>query len=392
VIQEGGAKARVVAMPTAWIQFYCKPYHNYLMRVIRLLESGTFLPHGRQWGMSCATMQTVGASMALQTLKQSGFCAAVDLSSATDRFPLDLQIRVTELLGIPEFGAALRELTGPWVGLPKSAKTSWYYQSGQPMGLYGSFPLFHLTHFLMLNSLACYLRLPADGRNFAVLGDDVVIFNPDLRRMYLDQLNKLGVPVSQHKCYEGNVVEFAGFIITKCGKSATAYRPYKYNSEGNLSVLNVVHAVGNAVKDWSPYWARAYDDYIATLSQRDLSLEPLYSDPEDFFGSSGLPGSRWFGNLLNRALSRYPLTQFVPNEVYSSIWAERVCQHWERERFQLLKEEELLVDIGHKGVTDPSQFDPRQYLEAESDRKKGLRFSFQSFGKDPLIRELRNQQ
>jgi hypothetical protein len=295
------------------------------------------------------------------------------------------------MLGICEFGEALKELTGPWIGLPKSTQTRWYYGCGQPMALYGSFPLFHLTHFLLLNSLAASLGLPADGRNFAVLGDDVIIFSEMLRQKYLEALKSLGVPVSQHKCYEGALVEFAGFIITKCGNSATAFRPYKHNPDGNISVMNACHAVGAPIREWSPYWRRAFGEYTATLGKRDLTLEPLYSDPEDPKKGSGLPGSKWIGNVLNRTLSCYPLTALVPSEAHVSVWCDRIAEHWEAERFALLKEEELLVDIGHKGVTDPSRFDPSQYL-VEDQARKSEAYAFRSFSKDPLVREYRHAQ
>lgn len=395
VIQEGGAKARVVAMPNAWLQFYCMPYHNYLMRVIRLLESGAWTGLGHTWGMSCATMQTVGVSMALAALEQRRFCAAVDLSSATDRFPLKLQQRTCSILGIYEFGKALEDLRGPWWGLEGSTRTKWYYEVGQPMGLYGSFPLFHLTHYLLLNSLAMSLHLEPNGSHFAVLGDDVLVFNEELRSEYLRALKALQVPVSQHKCYEGNLVEFAGFLITTSGNSATAYRPYKASPRGELMVLNTCHAVGAVVRTWSKWWAKAYDEYVATRGLRDLTLEPLYSDPDDLFGGSGLPGSRWIGSCLNRA-SLYPMQQpksdpFIPNVTWE-LHLGNALRHWESERFALLKEGELLVDIGSPGVTDPSTFDPKDYTRTENARKRTVRALFRDFGHDPLIRAHRERQ
>lgn len=391
VIQEGGAKARVVAMPTAWIQFYCMPYHKHIMRVVRSLDRGEFLKDNHQYGMSCATKQIVGVGMALGALEQHRFCAAVDLSSATDRFPLGLQQRTCSLLGIPEFSEALMDLRGPWIALPKSGQTRWYYRVGQPMGLYGSFPLFHLTHFLLLNALSAHLGLRPDGSNFAVLGDDVLVFSPELREIYLKALEALGVPVSQHKCYSGDLVEFAGFLITRSGKTATAFRPYKFSRDpGRLPVLAVCHALGSVVSSWGPYWERAYGEYVATRGMRDLTLEPLISDPEDPIGTSGLPGSRWIGASLNKA-TYYPLATFTPlHEVERQHWLEGAMRHWEQERFTLLKEEELLVDIGRPGVTDPSNFDPQSYTTWDTARKRGD--PFREFGKDPLVAELRRRE
>lgn len=377
VIQEGGAKGRVVCSPNAWVQFYCYPYHRYLVRYIRSLEAG------EQWvklshGASCALDQPRGVYLALKKLNANSFCAGVDLSSATDRFPLDYQVEVTKYLGIPDFGDALRELKGPYWAPDGS---QWQYGRGQAMGLYGSFPLFHLSHFALLNGLSYRLGLPADGQQFSVLGDDVLIFNENLLGDYLHTLETWEVPVSWHKSYQGNLVEFAGFLITKSGNSWTAFRPYKHQPDDFSSVLNVLHSVGAPVRGWSNFWAKAFDEYTRTMGMRSLSLEPLL--PEDRLASNGdgLPGSRWIGSQLNRAAYYLP----------TSIDPEPLIRAWESERYDLLKEGELLIDIGSPGVTDPSIFDPEDYSTEDSARKR-----FQSllvgFSKDPLIRELRRHE
>lgn len=378
VIQEGGAKGRVVCSPNAWVQYYMYPFHQRLVRYLTRVESREPGMNGT-WGVSCALDQLRGVSVALSRLENGSFCAGVDLSSATDRFPLDYQVEMTKYLGVPEMGSALSALRGPYWA-PDGDQ--WTYGAGQPMGVYGSFPLFHLSHFALLNGLSYQLDLPMDRSNFAVLGDDVLIFDENLLGSYLSTLERWQVPVSWHKSYQGNLVEFAGFLITKSGNSWTAFRPYKHQPDDFSSVIQVLHGLGVPVRGWSSYWAKAFDEYTATRGMRHLSLEPLIPEDRPPVRGDGLPGSRWIGSQLNRA------AWFLPD--YSPAPAD-YQRAWEADRYALLKEVELPMDIGHPGVTDPSVFNPADYQQDDLAHKR-LSNLWVGFGKDPLVRELRQRR
>jgi len=372
ILQEGGAKGRTVAMPNAWIQYYFFPFHQYLTRLIARLEVGEWSDRGFQFGASCVMDQLRGVYLTLNRLNNGSFCHCVDLSSATDKFPLDPQLQLAKHLGIPEMAEALKQVSGPWKG-PDGEE--WTYGVGQPMGLYGSFPLFHLAHYALLNSL-CRLRglehLQGGQDNFAVLGDDVVIFCPRLLEAYTHTLSEWDVPINWEKSYQDNLVEFAGFVITKSRTGWTAFRPHKHTDQGFGSVLTVVHALGKLVEGWGPYWSRAHKLYRETLSMRNLALEPFIPIEPDTRKGDGFPGSRWIGSALNRAFWSRGAEFLSP----------QTAEAWETDRFQLLKEVELLVDIGNPGVTDPSIFDPEEYLSDERERKRSI---WSRFYQDPLV-------
>jgi hypothetical protein len=134
---------------------------------------------------------------------------AVDLTSATDRFPLGLQIHVLEsIYPINEHVLLFRDLSrGRW----KSPYGDVRWTKGQPMGLYPSFPAFALTHGILL----LHLNGGKHQKKFFVLGDDVVILDTHLYHKYRATLDELECPVSESKCIASQfVTEFAGKIIT----------------------------------------------------------------------------------------------------------------------------------------------------------------------------------
>lgn len=382
IIQEGGAKGRVVCSPNAWVQFYCHPYHRYLMEVLRSIETGNADPD-LTFGVSCALDQVRGVYTALNRLNSGSFCHAVDLSSATDRFPLWLQQLTCEELGIPEFASALEELKGPYWGLDG---TEWHYGAGQPMGLYGSFPLFHLTHFMLLNGLSYRLGLSNQEAQFCVLGDDVLIFDEDLLQLYLETLERFKVPISWHKSYKGNLVEFAGFLITRSRNAWTAFRPYKYGNHGEMSsVLNVLHACGASTRGWSNYWAKAFSMYQKTAGLRSLDLSPLAPDDPDVRKDEGSPGLAWFGALLQR-LAYYPTVKETELPDFSGAWfidRYTLCQTQISSMDPFYYGETVPTDV----VFDHNSFSPEQYVLEDRARKRTI---YQMFWKDPVVKTIKH--
>jgi hypothetical protein len=95
------------------------------------------------------------------------------------------------------------------------------WKVGQPLGTLPSFGTLALEHNILLESLALYcgyLHSP-----YTVLGDDVLLFSKRMRRAYITLMEELGVPLSIHKSYEHNLVEFAGQILIK--NHLPAYTP-----------------------------------------------------------------------------------------------------------------------------------------------------------------------
>jgi len=374
VSQQGGAKARVFAMPNAWVQFYTKPYADYLFQVIHKIEDNwTQLP-----GVSAVFDQMRGVHRTIAMLVSNRSCTSVDLSSATDRFPLFPQIEVCKVLRIPEFGDALIQLTKDWEGLDGEV---WNWSVGQPMGLNGSFPLFHLTHFFLLAGMAMKYWEPGDDPLFAVLGDDVVIYHDELLEDYFDWLATFEVPVTRDKSYTGSVVEFAGFVITKSRDQWTAFRPYK-GENGISSVMNLLHAVGKPIGSWGKYWSTAFEGYQATALQRDYDLTP-YVNEEATAGSDRLD-SVYLGAEMNGLLA-------APDSLVKLLSDPTILNQlpdaWVESRTGILQESRVSTRRNPMSKTEPSVFEPAVIKRVENN----LRFKQKAFGEDPLIVNYKQQ-
>jgi hypothetical protein len=216
VLPEKGNKARVIALPHAELQIFLKPLHDTLEKVLLRIPE------------DCTHDQISGARYAQQCLKEGKTVHSVDLSAATDRFPLHLQMGLLRKF-LPDPGQI------NWASyFERSAKLKWKtkvfgdvtYGAGQPMGLYGSFSMFALTHHAILHNLCSMLKIEVDNRGYLpyrILGDDIIISNDALAKVYKIYIGKIGVEISKSKTISSNLAaEFAGFLITRksCIKAA----------------------------------------------------------------------------------------------------------------------------------------------------------------------------
>lgn len=245
IIQERGAKARVIANPTSSAQVALYPLHQLLNDILK--DTST----------DCTHDQDSGALWAHQKLNQGHPVYSVDLSGATDNFPRSLQIALLDTLGLSTEGELIEALAkGTWV-LSKKLKfgaqkqgflEATSYTRGQPQGLYSSFPLFALTHNLIVKVLCDEVGCDPED-SFRILGDDIVISDKSLHSKYREFLEYAGVPISEDKSLQSSsIAEFAGFLITRNGY----YKPAKVPNYGSLdaiennfmSYLNVVGEKG----------------------------------------------------------------------------------------------------------------------------------------------------
>jgi hypothetical protein len=220
-LQERGGKARVVACPTAGAQVAFKPLHVALSHTLASLKQ------------DCTFDQNKGVLWCSEQLKLNKKLFSFDLSSATDRFPFEVQL---DLLGSisSQYAKILADFVrnGTWaVDVTvdnKRVRDRFSYAVGQPMGLYGSFPLFALTHHAIILSL--WEKMPhfstPNQCPYVVLGDDVVIGDEELAARYLSLVTSLGVDVSMPKSNASNrIAQFAGKLITSSGVIDSAKIP-----------------------------------------------------------------------------------------------------------------------------------------------------------------------
>jgi hypothetical protein len=232
--QEGGLKLRVFANPHPALQCILEGLHQSLFETLRRVPT------------DCTFDQKSGAERIAQELSTGKTVYAFDLSNATDRFPLSLQLCTLKTLGFPnkdieefqEFSSLKWLVSDALVraGFPPSLK----WTNGQPLGLKGSFPLFALTHNILLRGIECEVAGHVLNQ-FVIVGDDVAIFDSRVAERYQEVLADLGVEVSVPKSIiSATLSEFAGFTI----RSNTMTRPGKHKKITKSNIQDIAVSLG----------------------------------------------------------------------------------------------------------------------------------------------------
>jgi hypothetical protein len=151
---------------------------------------------------------------------KSARCAySLDLSAATDRLPISIQILIYASLVNLEFALNWARLL---VGRGYLADSEKYkvseiltYAVGQPMGALSSWGSLAITHHFIVQAAAWDAGVTPIGTwfcDYAVLGDDLVIFNQRVKTAYLRIVDALGVECGIAKSLlspNGHAIEFA---------------------------------------------------------------------------------------------------------------------------------------------------------------------------------------
>jgi hypothetical protein len=222
-LQEPGLKLRAIASP-------------FLVHQLALGPLGrTLYSHMRALPWDCTHDHRKPVSVLQQHLASKRVIHSVDLSNATDYFPLEVQLSaLTALCGKHPSLDLFEEISrATW----KSSIGTVRWKQGQPLGLYPSFASFGITHGYLLKYL---LGKKYEGE-FYVLGDDVVILDDTLYLRYKETLDLLGCPHSPDKSLSSNeLCEFAGKIIT----SKNVINSYKWREVSNDNFLDLVRNYG----------------------------------------------------------------------------------------------------------------------------------------------------
>lgn len=194
-----GRKVRFVANPNRFAQ----------MALSRLKSKANW--YLQKMPESYVHDQISGHALVQSWLKSGSKVWSLDLSSATDHFPLSLQIGILRQL-FPDLNADIdffQDVSRCSWDTP-IGKLRW--TKGQPMGLAPSFAVFTLSHVHLVRSLG------GNASNFAVIGDDIVIRDEILADAYSRVCTKIGVSISSSKSlYGSRYAEFAGRIIDSNG-------------------------------------------------------------------------------------------------------------------------------------------------------------------------------
>ena len=209
---------RVFAIVDWWTQNLLEQLHDYLFSYLRKIpQDGTF---------------NQGAAVtSLQKIVRDGHTTvfSLDLSAATDRLPIRIQIPLVNYL-FPGLGE-------PWghllVGRAYTLtvrqdkrvirKENLFYTVGQPMGALSSWAMLAFTHHFLVQYSANRVGHEGWFPLYAILGDDIVIADRRVALSYLKVMDTLGVGISMYKSLiSGNgSFEFAKRFVYR-GEDATA--------------------------------------------------------------------------------------------------------------------------------------------------------------------------
>ena len=207
--KKGTVKRRSIAAPNRFLQMGMAPANAVLTELLQRLET---------FGKDCTFDQCrLNAEIVMYKANPRLYCGSVDLHQATDHLPFQWMETIWDIIFR---GRVSDEVRKSWNLFCEVSKGAWYNEGyrdrwtvGQPLGALPSFRVLGITHNLVLESLAFVRGL--DHSPYAVLGDDVLIMNRDLRKQYIKLMTNVGVPLSLHKSYDGHLVEFAGQLFIK---------------------------------------------------------------------------------------------------------------------------------------------------------------------------------
>ena len=185
----GAGKRRIFAICNYMKQRLLNPVHDWAMSVLRTIP------------MDGAGDQERPINRLRVKEPRDTYC--FDLKSATDRWPLSVIYTVFSLFFGPTYASAVvNSALGLNTFLLDYPITKRRYEvsflAGQPLGYYGSWALFSLSHhFVMwLAAKMAYPNRVTPFKDYAILGDDVLITDGNVASHYREILSKLGVQIS----------------------------------------------------------------------------------------------------------------------------------------------------------------------------------------------------
>jgi hypothetical protein len=222
-LQEPGLKLRAIASPYRIHQLALKPLGNAIYDVVQSME----------W--DCTFNQSKAIPWIQRSLSAGKTVHSIDLTGATDYFPLGIQLETLRCI----FGDLLDiKLVDEISRLRwKSEMGDIQWKRGQPLGLYPSFGMFTLTHGLLLS----FLLGKKYDNEFFVVGDDVIILDDQLYFKYMDLLHTMKCPWSPSKSLSSKfLAEFTGKVILP----EQVIPSYKWRKMSNDNFLDICKNLG----------------------------------------------------------------------------------------------------------------------------------------------------
>jgi hypothetical protein len=225
-------KVRVVAILDYWSQTVLKPLHGYLFGVLRKIKQDCTFDQGSF----------------LKKLDGAEEYFSIDLTAATDRFPIAL---IEKVLGAKLPHDYMSHWHNVMVGFPFELDGKEYsYSVGNPMGAYSSWASFAVAHHYLVYECCREARVDWSTLPYCLLGDDIVIGRRDVAELYLSKIRSLGVEVSDLKTHRSRyTLEFAKRLIHK-GQEITPFPISALAESEKRSYLLTNLLIECEEKDW----------------------------------------------------------------------------------------------------------------------------------------------
>jgi hypothetical protein len=191
-IADKEGKTRIIAILDYWSQTALKPLHDHFLKILKTI------PFDMTYDQSRIPYEKI-----------EGKVFSFDLTNATDRFPISLQKEVLKyFIGRDKAEAWASLLTS----LPFSYKGQKYsFTAGQPLGAYSSWTIFTFCHHIVVQIAISRAHCEANARDvYRILGDDILMWDPNVAREYRKIMKGLDVEISETKTFEStSFFEFA---------------------------------------------------------------------------------------------------------------------------------------------------------------------------------------
>ncbi|AMQ67414.1 RNA-dependent RNA polymerase [Cronartium ribicola mitovirus 1] len=235
-IKDKELKMRSIGIGNYWYQAALKNLHDQLIDILRRIPEDATFDQGK-------------APRVLRKPEGHSYWS-MDLTAATDRFPLWYQKKVIGEL----FSAEVAESWSYIITTKFSSREfgEVKYAVGQPIGFYSSWAAFAVSHHIVVHAAAIKAGIRDLKGLYVLLGDDIVLCHDDLAREYKIIIGLLGVELSISKTHQSDhTYEFAKrWYSDKWGEIS----PFPIHSVSPKAKYTDIIAIINsaAEKGWSP--------------------------------------------------------------------------------------------------------------------------------------------
>jgi len=222
LIPEGGCKTRTIAIGDYWSQNVLRPIHDRIMSILRRLDTNGTYEQGYQFDR-------------IQIESEDRFTDSIDATSWTDRFPIELQEILLSHVYDKEIALAWRHVLTNREFAYKDTSLVW--GRGQPLGLLSSWAVASLTHHAFTEYCAFKATKKLGFRKYAILGDDIVIWDKSVSTMYRRLMKEIGVSISESKSFTSQTGAFFEFA-KRISLNGEEYSGIKWNVFNKTSTLD----------------------------------------------------------------------------------------------------------------------------------------------------------